>query len=113
MNYRVLSTSLVLFCTLQFAFPIRISAAETPAEIVITVDGMHCDGCAKKLAKRLKVVKNVASATVDVKTGKATVISTKTKSASAKVLWEAVEGADFTPTKLIGPDGTFTTKPKS
>ncbi|MDX1962015.1 MAG: heavy metal-associated domain-containing protein [Pirellulales bacterium] len=85
----------------------------TSTATVITVDGMHCVSCAKKVAEKLEKIDHVAKAAVDVKTGEATVTPKEKETPSAKLLWEAVERAGYKPTKLVGPSGTFTEKPKS
>lgn len=114
MSSRVLSVALLFVCLSASVIVSRLAvAADSKTETVITVDGMHCEGCAKKVAKKLEAVKDVASAKVDVKSNKATVAPSKDRSVSAKALWEAVETAGYTPTKLEGPSGTFTKKPKS
>lgn len=93
--------------------PASTRAEETKSKTTtITISDLHCEACAKKVAKKLASVKNVASASVDVKSTKATVKPKEDASASPKSLWEAVEAAGYTPTKLEGPDGTFTEKPK-
>ena len=114
MNLRILPVMLLAVCFGVSAFLSQSAvAADSKTETVITIDGMHCEGCAKKITKKLKAVKDVASATADMKSGKVTVVPAKSKSASAKLLWEAVEAASYTPTKLEGPGGTFTKKPKA
>ena len=79
----------------------------------ITVDGMHCGACAKKITTRLQSVGGVAAATADPKEGLVVVSAKPKQSPSPKALWEAVEKAGYTPTKLVGPVGTFTKKPRS
>ena len=91
-------------------------AADKPAKVdpkavTLTVDGMTCAGCAKSVTKSLAAVENVESVVVDVKAKTATVTPKAGKSPSAKDLWEAVEKAEYKPTKLEGPDGTFEKKP--
>lgn len=88
-------------------------AADPPKDTTITITGLHCAGCAKKVKSKLGAVANVKIAEVDHKSGVATVTTVESKTASPRALWEAVEGADAKPTKLVGPDGTFTSKPKA
>jgi len=90
-----------------------VHAADSTGQTTISIDGMHCAGCAKSVAKKLRSVKAVATAEVDVKTGKATVVAAKGQVPSPRLLWEAVEAAGYKPTALTGPAGTFQTKPKS
>lgn len=79
--------------------------------VVLTVDGMTCAGCAKTVTKALAAVEGVESVAVDMKAKTATVTPKAGKSPSAKALWEAVEKAEYKPTKLEGPDGKFDSKP--
>ena len=77
----------------------------------LTVDGMTCAGCAKTVTKALSAVEGVESVVIDLKAKTATVTPKAAKSPSPKDMWEAVEKADYKPTKLEGPDGTFEKKP--
>lgn len=87
--------------------------AAEPQTTAIHVDDMHCPACAKKIVTKLQAVEGVASANADVEAGQA-IVATKEKSKlSPRALWEAVEAAGYTPTKLVGPSGVFTEKPKS
>lgn len=90
--------------------------ADKPAKpdakaVVLTVDDMTCAGCAKTVTKALAAVDGVESVAVDVKAKTATVTPKAGKTPSAKALWEAVEQAEYKPTKLVAPDGTFEKKP--
>jgi len=95
------------------ASPLSVQAADPVGQTIITIEGMHCAGCAKSVANKLRAVKAVATVEVDAKTGKATVVASKAQTPSPKLLWEAVETAGYKPTTLSGPAGTFQTKPKS
>lgn len=87
--------------------------AADPPPTTITVSNMHCGGCAKKIATQLTAVTGVAKAEPDVEAKTVKVTPKANVVLSPKTLWEAVEKADKTPTKLEGPNGTFTTKPKA
>jgi copper chaperone CopZ len=117
MNGRGQFVTLLLICMTTSVFGTRLTLAadakESKADSIITVDGMHCEMCAKTVTKKLQGVKNIASVRVDVKAGKVTVAPATRATVSAKSLWEAIEAGNFTPTKLEGPNGTFTKKPKS
>ena len=87
--------------------------AETrPAITTIAIKGMHCQGCASKVAARLKEVPGVANANVDAMQGMAIVHPGGRKPPSPRAQWEAVELAGFKPVQLAGPYGTFTSKPQ-
>jgi len=97
----------------QAAQPVK---AEQPVKLdpkasKLTVDGMSCAGCAKTVTKALSAVAGVESVVIDLKAKTATVTPKAAKSPSPKELWEAVEKADYKPTKIEGPDGTFEKKP--
>ncbi len=80
-------------------------------QTTISVPGMDCGGCAKKLATAVSKVTGVAKVETDVE-AKTIKITPKSQSAlSPKTLWEAVENSGKKPTKLEGPYGTFTSKP--
>lgn len=91
----------------------RPSAAAEPRPTVLTVKGMHCAGCAKKIAGKLKSVRGVELVTADVPKSYFVVTPAEDESPSPKALWEAVEKAGYTAVKLEGPSGTFNKKPKS
>ena len=93
-------------------FPVAARSAE-PAPIHIGIKGMHCAGCASKVTKQLQGVGGVVSARADAKTANAIVVAKQDASPSPKALWEAVERAGYKPVKIVTPEGTFTSKPKS
>lgn len=78
----------------------------------IEVDDMHCADCAKKIARKLYLVKGVKGVRADAEADLATVTPEKGKQPSPRALWKAVEEAGFTPVKLIGPLGEFDDLPK-
>lgn len=80
---------------------------------VLTVKGMHCAGCAKKIAGKLTAVPGVEQVKADVPKSFFVVTPAGDESPSPKALWEAVEKAGYAAVKLEGPSGTFTKKPKS
>ena len=89
-----------------------LAADDTPVEsTTITVEGMHCAGCAKSLSTKLKAVKSVKDAEVDLATKTAKITPTDKEKVSPKALWETVVKAGYKPTKLVGPSGTFTKVP--
>jgi len=87
--------------------------AADPNQTVITVEKMHCDGCAKKLATKVQAVAGVQKVEADVEAKTLTVTPKAQAVVSPKALWEAVEQGKDTPKKLTGPSGTFTRKPQS
>lgn len=87
--------------------------AADPPPTTISVQGMHCAGCAAKVAGNLQAVVGVQKAEVDAEKAAAVVTAKSSVAPSPRALWEAVEKAGYKPTKLVGPAGTFTSKPKS
>lgn len=84
----------------------------TKMETVMTV-GEMCGGCVKKIEKTLKPMKGVAGVRCDIKSKTVTVTPKSRVVLSPKTLWEAMAEIGKSPTKLVGPGGTFTEKPKS
>jgi copper chaperone CopZ len=89
-----------------------VRAAE-PAVTTISIPEMHCAGCAKKVTTKLAALKGVVKTEVDMKAKTITVTPKVGSVLSPKELWETVVAGDQEPTKLVGPGGTFTEKPKS
>jgi copper chaperone CopZ len=87
--------------------------AAPPAVTNITVPDMHCASCAKKMAAHLYQVPGVGEVRASVETTTLTVLPKGTTAPSPRALWEAVEKAGYTPSRIEGPGGTFTAKPKS
>lgn len=87
-------------------------SAKSP-NTTISVQGMHCAGCAKKVETKLKAITGVDAVKIDVPSGKVVVQPKEKKQLSPRSLWETVEKSGYQPTKLVGPTGEFTEKPKS
>lgn len=79
----------------------------------ITVEGMNCPACAKKVADRLRRLESVADVQIDVDAGVVNVTPERGSSPSPRALWVAVEQARYKPVRLDSPSGTFTTTPKN
>lgn len=92
----------------------RVHGQSTPATCtVITVQKMHCDGCAKRIGGKLQEVPGIAKIQYDVEKKLFWVHPQPGKQLSARALWEAVEKGSDTPTRIQGPQGTFDKKPNS
>lgn len=87
------------------------AAGQTPATTTITVPELDCPTCAKKVAAKLSEVPGVGKVESSVEAKTFTITPKAGTSASPKAMWEAVEKGGFDPSKLVGPDGTFTAKP--
>lgn len=90
---------------------VRAAAVADSRTTSITIDGMHCASCAKKVTARLRAVAGVADAQVNVESQSAKVTPQQKANVSPRSLWESVEKSGYTPTKLVGPSGSFTKKP--
>jgi copper chaperone CopZ len=88
------------------------SGPTTPAATRITLPDMECEVCAAKLVKKLTAVAGVAKVEADVKAQTLTVTPKGKESPSPKALWETCATAGYDPSKLEGPGGVFTAKPK-
>jgi Cu+-exporting ATPase len=108
---RRLTTGFTLAALLT-ALCLHAQAAEL-APTKIKFASIHCKGCAKRLATRLKEVSGVAKVETDQPNATATVTPAPEKTLSPKALWEAAEKAKQKPVKLEGPSGTFTAKPQT
>ena len=86
-------------------------AASPVPYTTIHVHNMHCDECAKKIARKLYALPGVVEVRADVNNNIAYVVPQKDKALSARSMWDAVEAAGFQVAKLEGPQGTFVAKP--
>lgn len=84
-----------------------------PHETAIYVGDMHCGACAKKISGKLFRVKGVMKVRTNVKQHVAIVTPQSKKVVDVKAAWKAVQSAGFEPTKLVGPEGSFTADEKS
>jgi Cu+-exporting ATPase len=89
------------------------AAAAEPAPTVVTISDMDCPSCAKKIAAKLSALEGVAKVETDVDKQTATITPKPNAVLSPKAIWETVEKAKYSPTKIEGPAGLFTAKPKA
>jgi copper chaperone CopZ len=112
--------SLAFLCTGAQSAPAAEKAPAAAAEIklapnetAIYVGDMHCAHCAKKISGKLFRVKGVMKVRTNVKQHVAIVTPQSKKMVDVKAAWKAVQSAGFEPTKLVGPEGSFTADEKS
>ena len=104
MVLRVLLTIVVMALTVLGTVSHGLAQEASPAQqIIVRVDGASCPFCAFGLEKKLSQIEGVASVTMDLKGGKATVALKKGATVSDQVLRRAVEEAGFTPREIIFP----------
>lgn len=113
MNRRTALSVVVALLAAAVLFPSPASAAEREkSNTVMTVDEM-CGGCVKKITARFDGVKGIAKVQCSVENKSVTLIPDKGVRLSAKGVWEIMESIGKTPKKMVTPDGTFTSKPKT
>jgi copper chaperone CopZ len=105
----LLVLAVALLCS-QFAHK---AEAASPEITTIHVKDMHCENCARKIARKLFAVQGVVKVQASVKQDLVLVTPQAGKTISARAIWEAVIAGEAEPTKLVGPTGSFTAKPKS
>ncbi|QDV12620.1 hypothetical protein CA51_25060 [Rosistilla oblonga] len=89
------------------------SHAETKSRVTTTITvGEMCGGCVKQIIARFDKVKEVAKIHCDIQTKSVVLYPAKNIRLSPAKLWETMESIGKHPLKLVGPDGTFTSKPK-
>lgn len=104
MLLRVLLTILVMALTVLETVSHGLAQEASPAQqIIVRVDGASCPFCAFGLEKKLGRIEGVAGVTMDLKSGKATVVLKKGATVSEQALRQAVEEAGFTPREIIFP----------
>ena len=81
--------------------------------IVIHVANMHCNNCAKRLARKLYTIPGVVAVHADLTKDIALVSPQKAKTPSLRALWDATIAAKLKPVKLVTPKKIFTSQPKT
>jgi copper chaperone CopZ len=109
---KLISLVVAMLLVILFApAPVR-GEEKNPSTTTITV-GEMCGGCVKKITARFEQEKSVAKLKCDIKTKTVTLTPAKNVRLSPRTLWEIMESIRKTPKKLVGPDGTYTSKPES
>src|SRR5262245_21702323 len=89
------------------------SRAANPAPYTtIYVHDMHCNDCAKKIARKLYAIPGVVEVRADVNKNVAYVVPQKDKTIAPRAVWEAVESAGFAVARLDSPQGSYQSKPR-
>jgi periplasmic mercuric ion binding protein len=87
-------------------------AEEAEKTITVVTVSEICGGCVKKITKRFEAEKDVAKIECSIEKKAVTLVPKEGVKLNAKKVWEIMEGISNTPTKLVSPEGAFTTKPK-
>jgi copper chaperone CopZ len=105
------SAALALAVACVLALGTDAAHAANAQNTVITVDEM-CSGCVRNITKRMKKFPDVSTVKCNMATRTVTIAPKAGKTLSPRTLWEAMQGVGNPPKKLVGPTGTFTSKPK-
>jgi len=101
-----------LAALLSLAVSMPCGAASPVPYTTIHVHDMHCNDCAKKIARKLYAIPGVVEVRADVAKNIAYVVPQKDKTLAPRALWDAVESAGFGVARLESPQGTFNAKPR-
>ena len=107
-----LVAGLILLAVSIFVSSPAQAADPAKSQIVMTV-GEMCGGCVKKINKRFEGIQGIAKVQCSIEKKSVTVIPEQDVRLSPKGVWELMEGIGKTPSKMVTPNGTFTSKPKS
>lgn len=105
----------VLLFALVAALTVSVRQAEAANSAVTAVycEEIHCESCARKIASKLFTVKGVLKVQASVEKSLILITPQNGKTLSPRALWIAVENGEATPVKLIGPSGSFESKPQA
>jgi copper chaperone CopZ len=92
---------------------VAAAQAPAPAHTKVTLTELHCMGCARKISNKVMAVPGVAEMRVDLKARTVFVIHKQGLTPSPRGLWDAIEQADHTPTRMDTPAASYTSKPQS
>jgi copper chaperone CopZ len=91
----------------------QAAAQAPPAWTKVTLEDIHCMGCARKIARKVTAVAGVAEMRVDLKAKAIWAVHKPGMTPSPRAIWEAVEAADHTPVRVDAPSGSHTSKPQT
>jgi copper chaperone CopZ len=112
MRNRIMRTAIRTVSAVALALlAVGADTRAAPPTTTLTIPDLDCPACAKKLAAKLVALPGVEKAEPDVEAKSVKVTHKAGGALSPKALWEESAKAGFEPSKLVGPDGTFTTKP--
>ena len=112
LSRRMVIAAGVTLIALAFSSLPQVSAEERERTDTVMKVSEMCGGCVKKITKRFEGVEGVAKVECSIEKQLVTVIPEDNVRLSPKGIWEIMESISKTPTKMVTPDGTFTSKPK-
>ena len=90
------------------------SQAEDKRIVTTTVTvGEMCGGCVKRITAHFDKIKEVEKIKCDINAKTVMLFPAKSVRLSPKKIWETMESIGKKPSKLVSPDGTYTSKPKA
>ncbi|MEM6689016.1 MAG: heavy-metal-associated domain-containing protein [Planctomycetota bacterium] len=104
-------TLIVCACFALFLASPSIGEEKKVATTTVTV-GEMCGGCVKRITAHFEKVEDVSKIKCDIEAKTVMLFPAKDVQLSPLKVWEMMEGIGKKPVKLIGPEGTFTSKPK-
>jgi copper chaperone CopZ len=90
-----------------------LAAQSAPAYTRVTLEELHCAGCARRISEKVTAVPGVAEMRVDLEKKTIFAIHKPSMTPSPKALWNAIEQTDHTPIRMDTPTRTYTSKPQS
>jgi len=112
MTRAIICASFIFFTGLSLIGSAATAAdRETEKPTVIHVDEM-CGGCVKKVHRRFGDDDKVGRIECDADASTVTFHPARGKSYTARYLWVEMDEIGKAPLKLVGPEGTFTSKPR-
>lgn len=112
MNRLFNCTCLTLFAALLVTdMPESVLAREPVRLTVVHVDEM-CGGCVKKVNRRFDDDQKIGHVECDVDQKTVTFYPAKGQPFTARYIWVEMDEIGKTPLKLVGPEGTYESKPE-
>ena len=71
-----------------------------------------CGGCVKRITAHFDKIKQVEKVQCDIDKKQVVLFPAKNVRLTPRNIWEVMESIGKKPSKLVGPDGTFTSKPE-
>lgn len=103
--------SICVFLLIALLSSSQSQAEDKPLVATTITVGEMCGGCVKQITAHFGKIKEVAKINCDIKTRTVVLYPAKDIRFSPVKLWATMESIGKKPQKLVGPDGTFTSKP--
>ncbi|MFG0255757.1 MAG: heavy-metal-associated domain-containing protein [Rhodopirellula sp. JB053] len=90
----------------------RVHGEEKRPQTTTLTVGEMCSGCVKRITARFDKEESVSKIQCDIAAKTVLLVPAKDIRLSPRKIWEIMESIGKKPLKLVGPDGTFTSKPE-